>query len=72
MSASIPLRSITMALALGLVACDSEEAPTEPSGGARPALAAVAGYTAVDLARGLEATAPHSPSTRQARSWGTA
>ncbi len=49
MSASIPLRSMTMALALGLVACDSEEAPTEPSGGARPALAAVAGYTAVDL-----------------------
>jgi probable HAF family extracellular repeat protein len=52
MPVSIPLRLMTpvsIAMALGLAACASEKAPTEPSGVATPALAAVAAYTAVDL-----------------------
>ncbi|HEX5963777.1 MAG TPA: hypothetical protein VFY42_08620, partial [Gemmatimonadales bacterium] len=56
----VPVRSLALpfepfmlflaTLALGISACTSEQIPTEPSAGARPALAAAAKtYTAVDL-----------------------
>src|ERR671919_604447 len=48
----IPGRLITLVsatMALGMLACTSEETPTEPAVGASPELAAVKTYTAVDL-----------------------
>jgi probable HAF family extracellular repeat protein len=47
----IPMRSLILfsAAALGLLACTSEETPTDPAAGARPEMAAAKTYTAVDL-----------------------
>jgi probable HAF family extracellular repeat protein len=47
----IPMRSLILlsGAALGLLACTSEETPTEPSASASPKLAAVRAYTVVDL-----------------------
>jgi probable HAF family extracellular repeat protein len=40
---------LSATVALGLLACTSEETPTEPSASAHPELATVKAYTAVDL-----------------------
>src|SRR5687767_492102 len=48
----VPVSLITLlcaTMALGMLACTSEESPTEPSASAGPELAAVNTYTAVDL-----------------------
>jgi probable HAF family extracellular repeat protein len=48
---------LSVAMALCVAGCASEEAPTEPSGGTTPALATVAAYTAVDLGAGRDSHA---------------
>jgi probable HAF family extracellular repeat protein len=47
----IPMRALILfsGVALGLLACTSEETPTEPSTSARPEMAVAKAYTAVDL-----------------------
>jgi hypothetical protein len=43
------IRLLSVSLAVGMLACMSEETPTEPTTGASAARAAAGTYTAVDL-----------------------